>query len=57
MMDVQTPIALSMVAASAGTLVWRQLRGFRPAKTAKPAGPAGCNGCPSGGSCSKVSCG
>ena len=57
MMDVQTPIALSIVALAAGTLVWRQLRCFRPAKTAKPAGPAGCNGCPSGGSCSKTSCG
>lgn len=56
MMDVQTPIALSLVAASAGTLVWRQLRGFKPTKTAKPARPAGCNGCPSGGACSKASC-
>jgi hypothetical protein len=50
-MDIQTPIALGIVAMSAGTLVWRQAKALKPSKKA-----AGCGGCPSAGSCSKPSC-
>jgi len=55
-MDLQTPIALALVALAGATLAWRQLRGLLPTKKVQPAGPAGCSGCSKSGSCSKLGC-
>jgi hypothetical protein len=59
-MDLQTVLALLLVALAAIALVRHQARAFGPAMVAasRPdaAKPSGCSGCPSGGSCSKKAC-